>query len=156
MLCSIMLFSYRLISDLVVVIVSAAIGGIIFSCLGQPVRTCTFSWLLQFFFGILVLMFFFLLSLCGHLKWSYFLKFWELPVSVSLPIPGNCWLPSCWFTHRSRRFEIHQWNGTGMLSWIELRVVLSEGSIKLLSHVLICAVLMIVCGHELFSEDSMS
>ncbi|KDO65356.1 hypothetical protein CISIN_1g0099512mg, partial [Citrus sinensis] len=27
----------RLISDLVVVIVSAAIGGIIFSCLGQPV-----------------------------------------------------------------------------------------------------------------------
>lgn len=30
----------RLISDLVVVIVSAAIGGIIFSCLGQPV--CVF------------------------------------------------------------------------------------------------------------------
>lgn len=28
---------FRLISDLVVVIVSAAIGGIIFSCLGQPV-----------------------------------------------------------------------------------------------------------------------
>ncbi|KAG5533724.1 hypothetical protein RHGRI_027793 [Rhododendron griersonianum] len=42
----------RLISDLVVVIVSAAIGGIIFSCLGQPVRTCTFSWLLQFFLVI--------------------------------------------------------------------------------------------------------
>lgn len=32
----------RLISDLVVVIVSAAIGGIIFSCLGQPVSTTIF------------------------------------------------------------------------------------------------------------------
>lgn len=34
--------SCRLISDLVVVIVSAAIGGIIFSCLGQPVSTAFF------------------------------------------------------------------------------------------------------------------
>ncbi|CAL5323079.1 unnamed protein product [Camellia sinensis] len=37
MLCFIMLHFCRLISDLVVVIVSAAIAGIIFSCLGQPV-----------------------------------------------------------------------------------------------------------------------
>lgn len=43
----------RLISDLVVVIVSAAIGGIISSCLGQPVCalllvswSCHFCWLL--------------------------------------------------------------------------------------------------------------
>lgn len=33
----------RLISDLVVVIVSATIGGIIFSFLGQPVSDCTIS-----------------------------------------------------------------------------------------------------------------
>ena len=32
----------RLISDLVVVIVSATCGGIAFACLGQPVSTCTF------------------------------------------------------------------------------------------------------------------
>lgn len=153
MLCSIMLLFYRLISDLVVIIVSAAIGGIIFSCLGQPVRTCTCSWLLQFFFGwYLGSPVFLLLSLCGHLKWSYFPN---LPVFVSLPIPGNCWLPSCWFTHRTRWFEIHQWNGTGMLSWMELGVILSEGA-KSLSHVLIFAIIMFVCGRELFCEDYMS
>lgn len=33
--------SYRLISDLVVIIVFAAIGGIVFSCLGQPVCNLT-------------------------------------------------------------------------------------------------------------------
>jgi hypothetical protein len=32
----------RLISDLVVVIVSATCGGIAFACLGQPVSICTF------------------------------------------------------------------------------------------------------------------
>ncbi|KAF5938024.1 hypothetical protein HYC85_025530 [Camellia sinensis] len=42
----------RLISDFVVVIVSAAIGGIIFSCLGQPICIC--NWLLRSF-AVLVL-----------------------------------------------------------------------------------------------------
>ncbi|THG10960.1 hypothetical protein TEA_003768 [Camellia sinensis var. sinensis] len=41
-----------LISDFVVVIVSAAIGGIIFSCLGQPICIC--NWLLRSF-AVLVL-----------------------------------------------------------------------------------------------------
>lgn len=45
-----MLLLCRLISDLVVVIVSAAIGGIVFSCLGQPVCTLDFDCNFYFYF----------------------------------------------------------------------------------------------------------
>lgn len=76
----------RLISDLVVIIVFAAIGGILFSCLGQPV------WRTDLLFYLVV-----------NNLFSCYLRFL-----------GHCWISSGGFYHWPRGSEIHQWNGSGI------------------------------------------
>lgn len=84
-----------------VVIVSAAIGGIVFSCLGQPVSICSCSLIFNLAFGCLLLvlrlMFSDINNLCdmqylrsfplnmdsyGRLSWAIFLRVQSLDLGV--------------------------------------------------------------------------
>lgn len=120
---------YRLISDLVVVIVSATCGGIAFACAGQPV--CPLSppfalfilnifWRLGFIFHLL----FFVLNV-GISPWHLYIVFSLLldPLIVQKFISfyfcifsGYYWILTSRICHWTWRLEFCQWNGASMLS----------------------------------------
>jgi len=100
----------------VVVIVSAAIGGIVFSCLGQPVCICFFLFLLLLLLLLLLILFFFFFFFfffqlhCIYVHSSgdlddtsfdiFFHLFW-------INILGYCGLSSCRLAYWTRGAEIH-------------------------------------------------
>jgi hypothetical protein len=74
----------RLIKDLVIIIVSATGSGNIFSCMGQPVSN---------FEIFLYLIIAYITSLVGM---------------IHVILPGYRWLPTCWFSCWTWRFELYQ------------------------------------------------